>query len=183
MLPFNQFLSSFCCLSVIWQICSWNAKTCDSLPFLFLCQGVRISFKVCAELLLTISLDCLGCFIFCQFPFCFVFCFGFQKLQHDGVPLRKKVSKGCALNFDATDLQQFELKNFQGYPWSWLGVNSRRAFQSQETQIHATENRPFWGVFLWNQFSWPNVQFMRKACWHFLKSIVVRVNLGYLGIF
>ena len=29
--------------------------------------------------------------------------------------------------------------------------------------------------------TWPKGQFLRKACWHILKAIAVRVNFGYLG--
>ena len=44
------------------------------------------------------------------------------------------------------------------------------------------KKRSFLGAFLRKIFSWPNGQFSPEACWHFLKAMILRDKLRYLGI-
>ena len=65
----------------------------------------------------------------------------------------KKVSNRCAL-------------------WSWPGVKglASRAFQSQVTQIHAHQNRPFWGVFWTKQIFLAKQSIFAKSRFQFPES-------------
>ena len=80
------------------------------------------------------------------FNFLYTFC---------ATTLTQKVSKRCALNLRGgrPSICSYEFvipQTFKGYPKRSPGVNGLASSSSQETQIWATQKRPFWGVSLDN---------------------------------